>query len=729
MNIGILLIVLASVSMLVCTAGFFMAARGYGRFFDLARKSYSYFTGAIIAASILLFYYFLSGDYSYKYVYDYSSSDLPLGYLISGFWAGQQGTYLLWSLLLAVMGYFILHRGKQYTSLAMFFYGVINLFYCVMLLALSPFEKLAIAQPEGAGLNPLLQDPWMVIHPPIIFIGYAAAAVPCAIALAAMVRNDYRDWLRLAIAPVALTALALAAGNILGGFWAYKTLGWGGYWAWDPVENSSFIPWMIVLASLHGLIIERKCEALRKTNLFLVLFTFLLVVYGTFLTRSGVLADFSVHSFVDLGVNNILIGFMVGFSALALGIFAFRAARIKSPALLLRFSSREFGLLLSVWLLLLIGLVVLAGTSWPLISTAMGKPGTVDTVIYTRLSFPLTIVIGLFLGFIPFMLWGGGSNRKMFRQAVPAFVAALIIAVIAWFVGVKNISYLLYIFTAAFAFSAQVPQLVRYFPDRWHKTGPTLAHLGFTLMLIGILGSSAYSTGQKVIIDRYSSDDAYGLDIKYLGIASELTTPNNEIILSVTDGDDEFEARPRLFWTDRMGGFMKKPHIERYLLYDLYLAPEQIEDRGNDEGIKLIRGDSVALGEYMIGFVDYDQAGHEAGAVSNFGAILNVTDSSGRTETITPALTMRGSDGFGHIDVPLMTGLEDNVVRLEKILADEAAISISIAGLTSGLPKDRLIMEVSQKPTMNLLWGGTFLILLGGLLSLANHWKLVGLKR
>ena len=222
MNIGNLFIVLASVSMLICTAGFFMSARGYGRFFDLARKSYYYFTGAIVAASILLFYYFLSGDYSYKYVFEYSSSDLPLGYLISGFWAGQQGTYLLWTLLLAAMGFYILRRGLQYTSLAMFFLGLINLFFCIMMLALSPFEKLPVVQPDGAGLNPLLQDPWMVVHPPIIFVGYAAAAIPCVIALAAMVKNDYRDWLRLSFAPLALTALALAAGNILGGFWAIK---------------------------------------------------------------------------------------------------------------------------------------------------------------------------------------------------------------------------------------------------------------------------------------------------------------------------------------------------------------------------------------------------------------------------------------------------------------------------------------------------------------------------
>jgi cytochrome c-type biogenesis protein CcmF len=425
LNIGYLFTLLASVGILVSTIGFFLAARGNRRFLNLAVTSYHYFFGFVVVASIFLAYLFIAGKYSYRYVFEYSSSDLSFLYRLSGFWAGQRGTYLLWLLLQGLFGYYIIGKGRQYTAPAMVFYGVINIFFCVMLLALSPFEMLPTARVEGAGLNPLLKDPWMVVHPPVIFIGYAAVAVPAVIALAALVKKNYENWLPVSYVPAVVGAVMLAAGNIMGGFWAYKTLGWGGYWAWDPVENSSFIPWMTSLALIHGFLIERTKGSLRKTNLFLALFTFLLVVYGTFLTRSGVLADFSVHSFVDLGVNAYLIIFMVGFTALSLGIFLARFTGIKGPGVDLSITSREFVLLMSVWILVLIGLLVLSGTSWPLITTLLGRPGTVDTGVYTRVTFPLAIIIGLFLGFAPFTLRSGRSYGTLFKKVLPSFLAAV----------------------------------------------------------------------------------------------------------------------------------------------------------------------------------------------------------------------------------------------------------------------------------------------------------------
>lgn len=719
-----MLIIMALAAMVTSTVSFFLAARGNRRFYNLGRVSYYYFSGLVAAACLLLFYYFIRGDYSFKYVYEYSSSDLSFFYLISAFWAGQQGTYLLWLFLFAVLGFYILRRGRQYTTPAMFFYGLINLFFLVILVVLSPFQKLLQPQADGAGLNPLLQDPWMVIHPPVIFLGYAAVAIPCVIALAALLKDDYDGWLDIAFAPVALGTLALAAGNIMGGFWAYKTLGWGGYWAWDPVENSSFIPWMTSLALIHGLIIERSGGALRRTNLFLGIFTFLLVIYGTFLTRSGVLADFSVHSFVDLGVNQYLIGFMIGFAILALGLFFFRRSKIQGPALNMAINGKDFALLMSVLIMTLIAVMVLAGTSWPLITTVFGKPGVVDTDMYSRVTLPLAIVIGLFLGFSPFLLRQGTLWSELLKKVTAPAIAAVIVTIIAGIVGVHAVSHALLILTASLAFFSNLFALSRFLPHHFGQAGAQIAHFGFALMLIGILGSSAYSTSKKVTIGRDKSTQALNLNIVYKGMAGDINKPNNKILLQVIDGNDQYDAEPRLYWSARQEGLMKKPFIRRHLLYDLYFAPEQVEKAPENRGIALRKGQTIPIGPYSLTFVKFDQGQHAAGAAMKVGAVIEVTDSSGRKETIIPSQNFEAGQEVKYIDVPLMTGLDSLSVRLEKIQADQGIILLSIKGMTVSGSGDCLVIEISKKPTMNVLWAGTIVMCLGGLLALRTRWRL-----
>ena len=203
----------------------------------------------------------------------------------------------------------------------MFFYLLVQIFLLVLLLKKSPFALLPDVPPDGRGLNPLLKDFWMVIHPPVVFVGYAALAVPFAYALAALTANKYEDWVRLTLPWAGFSCLSLGAGIFIGAYWAYKVLGWGGYWGWDPVENASLVPWILSVAMIHGLILERTKRIFRRTNLLLAILCFLLVVYATFLVRSGVLGDFSVHSFADLGITGYLLIFMVFFLFLLWALF------------------------------------------------------------------------------------------------------------------------------------------------------------------------------------------------------------------------------------------------------------------------------------------------------------------------------------------------------------------------------------------------------------------------
>ncbi|MCK5125148.1 MAG: cytochrome c biogenesis protein CcsA [candidate division Zixibacteria bacterium] len=721
MNIGELLIALALACAVVSTFSYFLTIRGYKKYESLGQISYYYFTVIVLSASALLFYYFLSGDYSYKYVYDYSASQMNTFFLIAAFWGGQQGTYLLWLAFLALFGYFLLFRTEQYKTYSMFFYGIILIFFSTMLMILSPFEKLPFPQPDGAGLNPLLMDYWMVIHPPVMFIGYAAAALPFVIALSALFTNKYKGWLKIIFGPVILVSTALAAGNIMGAFWAYKTLGWGGYWGWDPVENSSLIPWLISLALIHGLVLERDNGAMRKTNLFLSLSVFVLVIYGTFLTRSGVLADFSVHSFVDLGANGVLISFMIGSALVALLLFLYRFLEIKGPSVNLSITSRPFTLIFSVWVLSLIAVIVLAGTSWPLITGLFGTAGAVDTDVYNRIVYPLAILMGIFLSIAPFAPWKGSAVSLLIKKLLIPIIASVAITTTSFFYGVESVTDLLYIFSASLAMTANLRILITFIPRELHKAGPQLAHFGFSLMLLGILGSSAYATSEKLAINRDESATAFGMNITYQGMANEITTTDNKLLLAVTDNGLEYQATPQLYWSSRMGGMMKKPHISRHLMYDIYFSPEQIQDMSDQNGVAVGKGEIIQLGGYQLKFNEFDQGEHDMGSSMRFGAVLEVKDSLGNSELITPALSF-DQGKVQYLDVPLMEGVTDFDVRLEQINADNGSIVLSVKGLTPNLPKDRLILEVSKKPTMNFLWAGTILLVLGSLISLRSRW-------
>jgi cytochrome c-type biogenesis protein CcmF len=286
-----------------------------------------------MVASIILYNALLTHQFQYSYVAHYSSSNLPIFYLISSFWAGQEGTFLLWAIVVSIMGFIFIRSTKCEDRYAIAIVSAFVSFLYLLIISKSPFDLLIPAPADGSGLNPLLQDPWMVIHPPILFVGYAATVFPFALVVSGLIRKNYTNWFNLGLRWTLFAALALGAGIIIGGFWAYEVLGWGGYWGWDPVENSSLVPWIILLALIHGILIHKSKGSLQRTNLFFAILSFVLVLYATFLTRSGILSDFSVHSFGDFGISNYLIASIVVSMFIGFGLFAVRFREINSPRL------------------------------------------------------------------------------------------------------------------------------------------------------------------------------------------------------------------------------------------------------------------------------------------------------------------------------------------------------------------------------------------------------------
>jgi cytochrome c-type biogenesis protein CcmF len=242
-------------------------------------------------------------------------------------------------------------------------------------------------------------------------------------------------------------------------------------------------------------------------------------------------------------------------------------------------------------------------------------------------------------------------------------------------------------------------------------------------MLIGILSSSAYATHKEVVIPKGGSAAAYGMDISYNGMASAITTPDNEIILDVTEGKTQFQERPKLFWAQRMGALMRKPAIHRHILHDFYFAPEKIQEASRPQGIELSKGETAEVGDYTLTFVGFEQSAHATGSPMTFGAVLRVTGSRGDTATVKPTMVFGSDQTMQNEAVPLMPGSDSVMVRLDRIQADQGAVQLSFEGLDEGGRPEQLIMEVSRKPGMNVLWGGSIILVLGGLVSLRRRWK------
>ncbi len=765
--IGDLLVFLALCFNILAGFSYFMVARGNRSYEALAEKCFNWFVVFSTLMLAYLFYLFFSHDFRVQYVYEYSDRNLPFFYLLSSLWGGQEGTYVLWMFMSACFGFAIKNRSGQYRNYGMFVFSLVNLFFLVLMLKLSPYALLSFFAEDGAGLNPLLQDPWMVIHPPVIFVGYAAAGVPFAIAMAALLRNDYSGWIKRAFPWAGIAAFMLGAGNILGAYWAYRTLGWGGFWAWDPVENSSFIPWFISLALLHGMVIERRTGALRRTNLLMSAFLFILVVYGTFLTRSGVLADFSVHSFIDLGMNIYLVIFLIVYTLFALVVFVSRARSIESTPLNYNFYTKEFSLFAGMLLLFLFSIVVLFWTSLPILTTMSGNPRAADLATYNSFALPFAIVYALFLTAAPFlnfnryvsgnwkkvvipvalvsavvgigavflldatvmfvvvfMLFATGVAAYLLKSDLRKFLVAGIVGfvvtvLIAYLSGTRDYLYLLYFGAAAMLIVSNLVSFITYLPDRWQLSGGQLSHFGFGLMLVGILGSSGFSRNEKMVINRGEYKEAFDLRISYQGMQNYIEMPHNRLILTYDEGDGEVEVNPELYYSARLDGIMRKPYVKMNLLNDIYFSPEQLQDLDAGQGLILRRGEPKKVGDFTFTFQEYDMSSHESDEPT-VSVIARVQVDYGETSEIIEPIkaTKTGKQGAREfIDFPFDFGPDQMYsATISHILADQDAVAIHIPGLVESGPPDRLILDISIKPLINFVWLGTTLMLLGGLI-------------
>ena len=399
----------------------------------------------LVLASAGVMASFLGDRFEYWYVSSYSNRDLEIFYKITGLWAGQRGSLLFWALILAFFAsiavYQNRHKHREFMPYVAAVLQAVLLFFIVVLLFadVNPFERLAFTPTDGQGLNPQLQNYWMTIHPPTLYLGFTAFTVPFAFAVAALLngRLDAR-WIVLTRRWILTSWLFLAVGIVFGMRWAYEELGWGGYWFWDPVENASLLPWLTATAFLHSIQIQEKRGMLKVWNMSLVLMTFMLTIFATFLTRSGLIE--SVHSFAqELKIAYIFLGFMSAVTAACVVLILYRLPQLRSENSIESFVSRESAFLFNNLILLGAAFTVMWGTLFPLISEGLtGQAVSVGPPFFEKVNFPIGLLLLALIGIGPVIGWRRATRRNLQRNFSTPVVVGLLVAGMLWVMGARH---------------------------------------------------------------------------------------------------------------------------------------------------------------------------------------------------------------------------------------------------------------------------------------------------
>jgi len=527
-------------------------------------------TGLITIASAILLYAFVTRDFSNAYVANYSDTTLPMFYTITAFWAGQDGSFLFWGWLIALCGAVFIYT-HSYRELAgetrvwfwLFFFGVQAFFLYVLTGPNNPFRMFSPAPADGSGLNPLLRHPGMIFHPPLLFLGYAGFTVPACLALASFITGGQTTWLRSCRRWTLASWTFLTAGIILGAWWSYMELGWGGYWAWDPVENASLIPWMAATAFLHTALIQAMGRSLEKTNVFLISLTLIMSFFATYTVRSGVID--SLHAFGSGEIGGPLLIFMI--ICLLATLLVIGAGKSRDVKPLSGMNSRQGLLLVTSWLFLALGLVIMMGTMWPVISNIWSEnPEGLQPGFYNRVCLPIFVAITLLLVACPWFGWRGGVRRKKAFAAVGGIGLGFL--VVLWFVGITLPLALLgaaaaLTVAAAIVILFSVNEGVRRRRTAWGAYG---VHFGLALMVLGIAFSGPYKAETDVTLAKGESFELSGFTVTYKDF-SQKSGPNMavaEAVLEVSrDGEIKGDLRPQR----RMFRNFRQPYAEASTIF------------------------------------------------------------------------------------------------------------------------------------------------------------------
>ena len=801
--VGSIILTLALALSIISMIMYFLNYRGYKNTLNYGRIAYHGMAVLVIIASVFLWYVILTHQYQYNYVYSYSNNALRnLGFLhlASSFWGGQEGSFMLWLLLTAIVGIILQSYASKRGDLEPRVMAVFALATSFLLVMVSPWFKnpfeyiwatpvfvkiehinsqffnLSFLQSfffsdqstnqgfiqinadlvsklsqagislnqfitDGRGLNPQLLNFWMQIHPPMLFAGFAMATVPFAFAIAALMKNDYRDWVKQAF-PWMLAGMGiLGLGIMLGGYWAYEMLGWGGYWAWDPVENSSLIPWLVGVAGIHTLLVQKRSQKqggigkYAKTNLFLCVLTYVLVLYSTFLTRSGVLGDASVHSFVDPGmiIYLFLVLFIATFLLLGLGMIIFRWKTlneniVEEESIL----SRELALFTAMIVLIASAIIVLVGTSAPIFGQS------VDTIFYNEMHLPLAIIIMFLNGLSLLIKWGKTDTSELIKQSIISTVGAVLFTLILiLFVGVSDLMIILLSLTTAFSLFVNLDIAIKIVRGNFKMLGAYVAHIGIALFILGVIGSAVYSEEVTVDLVKGKQASAFGYDLTFTEIYPIENNTKFAFNVDVKKGNSEYKVTPIMYRSDFNNSIVREPAILTLLTKDIYFSPLGYDEGGQTQSqhshnhISLKKGDTTSFGGAKITFIRFNMAAETMQLMSEgkdfqMGAVIEIEKDGKKIET---ELLRKQTDGkveftsFESKELNLKIGLENLSAGVIDIAFSTLDGSESQSPTVKTESNEVLSVTASIKPFVNLVWAGVAIMVVGFFVSMVRRLK------
>ncbi len=847
-NLGHFAVVLAFVSALISTIAYaFAVNKNDNSYKDMGRWMFYIHSFSVVLIFFCLFYIIHQHYFEYQYAYQHSSTELPVYYMISCFWEGQEGSFLLWMFWHAFLGIILIKRSGSWQAPVLAVIALAQVILGSMLLGFnlgdfkigsSPFELMREHNPEallipvldkvgkanylqifkdGNGLNPLLQNYWMVIHPPTLFFGFAATIVPFAFAFAGLWTGRTKEWTIPALPWALVAVMVLGTGIIMGGYWAYESLNFGGYWAWDPVENASLMPWLLMITATHLLLINKSTNKYPVLTLVMTVFSFFMVLYATFLTRSGVLGNASVHSFTDLGLSGQLllllflfifltfalsfkkkqhawIYFLVGFLSimvLALVEFKIDIVVISTIGTIIFVSatawfiynlfkvygtnietdklySREFWMFVGSMVLLLSGFQIITMTSIPvfnkLFGTSKASAGP-DYYNAVQIWFAMGIVILTAIG--QYFKYKQSDVKKVLESIANSLLVAIILSVGALFLfDIWKVEYLLFLIASLYAITGNIHYLVVGLKGKIKVAGGSIAHVGFGLMMIGVLVSSV----NKKVLSINNTGTGYFSETTADGKVDQTAKTNNrenlllvknkstmfadarlratfrrvteekpnkyfevkyDVLNEKGEVKDSFVLKPNSQNNPKMG-LISNPDTRHFLTRDIFthITYESSMEEQVEKEFENFKTDTVSIGQ---SFPTSD--GNRQLTLQK----INVLEAPGATQRLHLQAEVVVSN-LGDTFIARPEFVSEDQIRFKESVINQAGVMVLfdrviqdpkdpknmlfvISSATRKPIMDYIILKAIEFPYINLLWLGTFVLIFGFVLSIIQRFK------
>jgi cytochrome c-type biogenesis protein CcmF len=830
-KIGHFLIIISFIASLLATYSYFRSFRSLdvadqNRWKKLGRIAF--FADAISVLGVFVILYFLISNhrYEYQYVYKNSGNDLEPKYIFSSIWSASEGSFILWTIWHGLLGLVLMFSSKKWEAPVMMVLSFCQVVLSTMLLGIYFFGVKVGANPfilfreqmpnlpifgyadyvsrisDGNGLNQLLQNYWMVIHPPVLFLGFASMIIPFAFAIAGLITENYGEWTKPALPWTLFAACILGLGVMMGAAWAYESLSFGGYWAWDPVENASLVPWLVIVAGLHTMLIYRHTSRSLKSSYLLVILSFILIVYSTFLTRSGILGETSVHSFADLGMNTQLYLFLYIFFwlpalfssegltkkiivsgaavlLLMLSAFVHSSFALVSPLVALVWlmynlnkiipgekeeeavSSREFWMFIGSLILFISALIITGQTSVPVFNKIFNTklaPAQDVEFSYNRIQIFIAILIGILTAVSQYLKYRQTAPAYFYRKIALPFISSLVISGLVLSFGnihydKYGMGYLVSIWLALagslFAMIANLAYIWLGIKGSLKLSGPSVAHLGFGMMLAGILISASkketlsYNTsgifvnfgegstensGENLTLVKGTKMDMGKYWVTYAGDSMHPKKSQWYYQIRFEDkvSKENFTLAPNAFINYKGNeGLMANPDAKHYWDHDIFAYITALPDPAKNIDTTAFDKKNVRIGDsvfYSKGYLiledvqSRDSLPEEIFGKNGqlFEARIKVYSKNNTSYTSVSRLARVKGEA---VNIPDTVMSESLILQLEAYDGNTATIGVK----ESGSVLQYITLKTYKFPFINLLWLGTILMSIGFVISLVRR--------